>query len=217
MRLLAYNIDNEITDYLEKNNFYIVDEAEDIDDAIYHSRVRYYNLILVNWNGLYDCKEILEHINSRFTAVIFIADNPSKQFQLELLKAGAMDILEDPVSNFYILTKIESIHRENFQDNIFYKGKYIANLKNESICEDDGENSIKLKGKSFSILAYLLKNRHRGSISKDELLHTNWEEPEMVSDNVIEVNINQIRNAIKKEFGDNFIETIRHKGYKISE
>lgn len=38
----------------------------------------------------------------------------------------------------------------------------------------------------------------------------------MVSDNVIEVNINLIRNALKKEFDDNFIETIRHKGYKLS-
>lgn len=216
MRLLAYNIDDKIIEYLQENNFYIVDVAEDIDDAIYHSRVRYYNLILINWDGLYDCKELLEHINSRFTAAIFIAEKPTKQFQLELLKGGAMDILEGPVSNSYILTKIESIHRENFQENIFYKNRYVANLKNESL-HDDGENGVKLKGKSFSILAYLLKNRHRGSISKDELLHTNWEEPEMVSDNVIEVNINQIRNAIKKEFDDNFIETIRHKGYKIVE
>ena len=215
MRLLTYNIDNEVINYLEENNFYIVDQAEYIDDAIYHSRVRYYNLILVSWNGLYDCKEMLEYINSRFTAVIFIADKPTKQFQLELLKAGAMDILETPVSNSYILTKIESIHRENFQENIFYKNRYIADIKNESISQDNGNNGVKLKGKSFSILAYLLKNRHRGSISKDELLHANWEEPEMVSDNVIEVNINQIRNALKKEFNDNFIETIRHKGYKI--
>jgi len=214
MRLLSYNIDEKIIEHLEENNLYIVDVAEDMDDAIYHSKVRYYNMILVNSSNYYDCKDILENINCRFTAVIFICDEPSKEFQVDLLKNGAMDILHSPVSTTYLLTKIESIHRENFQENILYKDKFIVNIKDEQLF-DDNENVVNLKGKSFSILAYLLKNRHRGSISKDELLQTNWEEPEMVSDNVIEVNINLIRNALKKEFDDNFIETIRHRGYKI--
>ncbi len=214
MRLLSYNIDEKIIEHLEENNLYIVDVAEDMDDAIYHSKVRYYNMILVNSSSYYDCKNILENINCRFTAVIFICNEPSKEFQVDLLKNGAMDILHLPVSTTYLLTKIESIHRENFQENILYKDKFIVNMKNEQLF-DDNENVVNLKGKSFSILAYLLKNRHRGSISKDELLQTNWEEPEMVSDNVIEVNINLIRNALKKEFDDNFIETIRHRGYKI--
>ncbi|TLP37819.1 winged helix-turn-helix domain-containing protein [Arcobacter arenosus] len=214
MRLLSYNIDEKIIEHLEENNLYIIDVAEDMDDAIYHSKVRYYNMILVNSSNYYDCKDILDNINCRFTAVIFICDEPSKEFQLDLLKNGAMDILQSPVSTKYLLTKIESIHRENFQENILYKDKFIVNMKDEQLF-DDNENVVNLKGKSFSILAYLLKNRHRGSISKDELLQTNWEEPEMVSDNVIEVNINLIRNALKKEFDDNFIETIRHRGYKI--
>ncbi|WP_421717224.1 winged helix-turn-helix domain-containing protein [Arcobacter arenosus] len=214
MRLLSYNIDEKIIEHLEENNLYIIDVAEDMDDAIYHSKVRYYNMILVNSSNYYDCKDILDNINCRFTAVIFICDEPSKEFQLDLLKNGAMDILQLPVSTKYLLTKIESIHRENFQENILYKDKFIVNMKDEQLF-DDNENVVNLKGKSFSILAYLLKNRHRGSISKDELLQTNWEEPEMVSDNVIEVNINLIRNALKKEFDDNFIETIRHRGYKI--
>lgn len=214
MRLLTYNINEEIIDYLDKNNLYIIDIAEDIEDAIYHSSVRYYNMIVVKFNNYYDCMQILKNINCRFTAVIFISKSPDKKFQLKLLKSGAMDILEAPVSNSYLLTKIESIHRENFQESIIYKDKFTANIKDEYL-HDNEKNILKLNGKSFSILAYLLKNRHRGSISKDELLQTNWEEPEMVSDNVIEVNINQIRNALKKEFDDNFIETIRHKGYKI--
>ncbi len=214
MRLLSYNIDEKIIEHLEENNLYIVDVAEDMDDAIYHSKVRYYNMIVVNSNNYYDCKDILENINCRFTAVIFICDAPSKAFQVSLLKNGAMDILNLPVTTRYLLTKIESIHRENFQENILYKDKFIVNMKDEQLF-DKNENLVNLKGKSFSILAYLLKNRHRGSISKDELLQTNWEEPEMVSDNVIEVNINLIRNALKKEFDDNFIETIRHRGYKL--
>lgn len=215
MRLLTLNISNEILEYLQENQLYITDVAEDIGDAIYHSQVRYYNLILIKSDNIYDCKKLLENVNPRFSAVYFISNNPTKEFQLQLLKAGAMDILKEPVSNSYILTKMEAIHRENFSGEIIYKDRYIADLKEEQLKDKQKDNSTFLRGKSFSILAYLLKNRHRGAISKDELLNANWEEPEMVSDNVIEVNINLIRNTLKKEFNDNFIETVRHKGYKI--
>lgn len=94
MRLLTYNINEEIIDYLDKNNLYIIDIAEDIEDAIYHSSVRYYNMIVVKFNNYYDCMQILKNINCRFTAVIFISKSPDKKFQLKLLKSGAMDILE---------------------------------------------------------------------------------------------------------------------------
>jgi two-component system, OmpR family, response regulator len=213
MRLLALNIKDELVSLLE-DEIYIVDVAEDINDAIYHSSVRYYNLILLRSGDFYFCKEILENINSRFTAVIIITDNFSKEFEVNLLKNGAIDIIKEPTSLYNILARIETIHRENFQKKMFFNS-YEIDLKEESIC-DKLENKVFLKGKTFSILTYMIKNRHRGSISKDELLHANWHEPEMVSENIIEVNINQIRNALKKGFNDNFIETIRHKGYKVS-
>lgn len=215
MRLLVFNIEQKLIDMIEENKLYITDIAEDIDDAIYHSKVRYYNLILIRSDDFFACKELLQDLNCRFTAVIIISNNPSKKFQIQLLKAGAIDVIKEPICTNTILSRMESIHRENFQNEIFYKQKYKAIIEDENIV-DIANNKAQLKGKTFSILVYMLKNRHRGAISKEELLHTNWHEPEMVSDNVIEVNINLIRNALKSAFNENFIETIRHKGYKIS-
>lgn len=97
---------------------------------------------------------------------------------------------------------------------LLYKDNYRANLEERTLVSN--EKKVTFKGKSFSILSYLIKNRYRAPISKDELLQANWDEPEMVSDNVIEVNINAIRNSLKKEFNENFIETVRHRGYKVS-
>ena len=130
------------------------------------------------------------------------------------LIVGAMSVISKPTTNEYLLAKIESIHRDNFKKELFYKGIYTANLEEQTLNSDD--KKVFFKGKSFSILSYLIKNRYRAPISKDELLQTNWDEPEMVSDNVIEVNINSIRNSLKKEFNENFIETVRHRGYKVS-
>lgn len=211
MRLLSYNIDNSLITYVEKK--YIIDIAEDLEDASYHSEVRYYNLILIKENSIFACKDILKGVNSNLTAVIIITTNSSKEFELELLNLGALSIIKEPASNEFILAKIESIHRENFKKEILLKDRYKINFEDKSFNND--HLKVYLKGKSFAILSYLIKNKHRPPISKDELLHAVWEEPEMVSDNVIEVNINIIRNNLKRAFEENFIETVRHRGYKV--
>lgn len=211
MRLLSYNIDKNLIAYME--GMYITDVAEDLEDATYHSEVRNYNLILIKENNIFACKEILKKINSQVTAVIIITNDTSKKFELELLKLGAISILKEPVSNEFILAKIESIHRENFKKEILFKDGYTINIEDKSF--NDKQSKVYLTGKSFAILSYLIKNKHRPPISKNELLHALWDEPEMVSDNVIEININNIRNNLKKEFDENFIQTVRHRGYKV--
>ncbi|WP_417327021.1 winged helix-turn-helix transcriptional regulator [Halarcobacter sp.] len=214
MRLLTYNLDEKLLEYIDEEQLYIVDIAEDISDAIYHSEVRYYNLVIVDCNNYFDCKKILRNIDNRVTAVVFLVDDWTKQLEVSLLKKGAISVLKKPTSNEYILAKMESIHRDNFKKELFYKDNYKADLEEKALVSDD--KKVVFKGKSFSILSYLIKNRYRAPISKDELLQANWDEPEMVSDNVIEVNINSIRNSLKKEFDENFIETVRHRGYKVS-
>lgn len=215
MRLLTFNIDSKLIQIVKEQKLYIVDVSETIEDAIYHSFARYYNLILIKSDDHYSCKKILENINCRITAVIIIANNPSKSFQLSLLKKGGLEVLSQPVCVHKLLTKMEVVHRENFKKKISYKNKYLLDINNEKLTSKESEKKVQLRGKTFSMLEYMLKNRHRSSISKNELLQCCWEEPEWVSENIIEVNINLIRNALKKSFNDNFIETIRHRGYKI--
>ena len=62
---------------------------------------------------------------------------------------------------------------------------------------------------------YLYQNRFRPPISKDEMIYALWDEPEMVCQNVIEVNINQIRSKLKKRFQIDMIDTVRNRGYKL--
>ena len=52
-------------------------------------------------------------------------------------------------------------------------------------------------------------------VSKEQLLDAIWEEPELVTPNVIEVAINQIRQKIDKPLGIATIETVRRKGYRF--
>ena len=52
-------------------------------------------------------------------------------------------------------------------------------------------------------------------ISKEQLLDAIWEEPELVTPNVIEVAINQIRQKMDKPLNIGTIETVRRRGYRF--
>jgi len=214
MRLLTYNIEKNIIDEFEKNELYIIDQAEDLGDAIYHIQVRFYNLILLYENDTKNCFNILRQIQSTSTACVILTDNYTKEFELKALRKGALCILQTPVSKELLMAKVESIHRDNFKKKLTYKEYFGIDQTDKEIVDLD-DNEIDIRGKAFDVLSYLVKNRHRPPISKDELIYALWEDPEMVCQNVIEVNINQIRSKLKKKLDIDIIDTVRNRGYKL--
>lgn len=215
MRLLTYDIDQELIDIFEQRELYICDKSEDLFDALYHCEVRFYNLVFIQSDSIEMCKSFLKHIDYKKSAFVVLTNNTTKEFELELLKKGAMCVMHKPSSYEYILAKLESIHRDNFASKINYKNKFYIDSINRCVTNKD-EKSINISGKTFDILSYLIKNKHRPPLSKDEIMSALWEEPEMVSDNVVEVNINQLRKILTKNFDINFIDTVRNRGYKIA-
>lgn len=215
MRLLALNIDKKFIDEIEEKNLYICDVAEDLFDAVYHAEVRLYNLILVYENDLIACKEIIQKRLDKKSAVVILAKNQSKDFEISLLQSGAISVIKEPFDYELILAKLESIHRENFAKKLKFKN-YLKLNNIEKQVLDINNNKLNIKGKSYEVLSYLIKNRHKAIISKEELVNAIWDEPELICHNVIEVNINQIRTELKKNFNTDLITTIRNRGYKIS-
>ena len=91
--------------------------------------------------------------------------------------------------------------------------KLVIDIANKKIEYD--EKIVSLNGKTFDILAYLALRKQR-VFSKDEIINALWEEPEYVSDNTVEVAINQIRKRLKSILGFQVIHTVRRRGYKFS-
>jgi len=92
-------------------------------------------------------------------------------------------------------------------------GKLKIDIVNKRIEYDD--KIVSLNGKTFDILAYLALRKQR-VFSKDEIINALWEEPEYVSDNTVEVAINQIRKRLRSILGFQVIHTVRRRGYKFS-
>ena len=71
-----------------------------------------------------------------------------------------------------------------------------------------------MKGKPFEVLTHLARHRDQ-IVSKEQLLDAIWEEPELVTPNVIEVAINQIRQKMDKPLNIGTIENCSPQGLSL--
>ncbi|MCF6206142.1 MAG: homeostatic response regulator transcription factor HsrA [Sulfurovum sp.] len=207
-------LSDELSTLLGEHN-YQCDIAESIGDAKYYLDIRNYDLVLLGWgakspttalNVIGDIKK-----DAHKTSVIVISDRLDKESEIEALRAGADDYMRKPLDNDILLVRIEAKLRFG-ASNIIEIEELIINPEEEKIIYQG--NEIELKGKPFEVLTHLAMHKDQ-IVSKEQLLDAIWEEPELVTPNVIEVAINQIRQKMDKPLDITTIETVRRRGYRF--
>jgi two-component system OmpR family response regulator len=197
------------------NNGYKTDEALSIADAKYYTNIRNYDLIIVDYSfGKKNVSNFIKEIRTNFTTtkIIVISDENDIQTEIDVLKIGADDYIKKPLHFELLIARIESkIRFGNFKQ-IQIKDLIISPNEEKIVFNS---KVIELKGKPFEVFTHLAKHPNQ-IISKEQLLDAIWEEPELVTPNVIEVAINQIRQKIDKPLGITTVETVRRRGYKFS-
>ncbi|WP_104721942.1 homeostatic response regulator transcription factor HsrA [Helicobacter mesocricetorum] len=207
------SLNKTITEGLNEFN-YQTDVAENLKDGEYYISIRNYDLVLVDWmlpdgSGL----EIIQQIKSKSprTPVIIISARDDAESEIEALKGGADDFLAKPFDFGVLVARIEARLRFG-GTNLIEIEDLIINPDEEKITYRGQE--IELKGKPFEVLTHLARHREQ-IVSKEQLLDAIWEEPELVTPNVIEVAINQIRQKMDKPLDISTIETVRRRGYRF--
>lgn len=207
------SLNKTITEGLNEFN-YQTDVAENLKDGEYYISIRNYDLVLVDWmlpdgSGL----EIIQQVKSKSprTPVIIISARDDAESEIEALKGGADDFLAKPFDFGVLVARIEARLRFG-GTNLIEIEDLIINPDEEKITYRGQE--IELKGKPFEVLTHLARHREQ-IVSKEQLLDAIWEEPELVTPNVIEVAINQIRQKMDKPLDISTIETVRRRGYRF--
>jgi len=192
---------------------YQADIAENLGDAKYYLDIRNYDLVLLGWaEGGYDINLVAEiKKNSHKTSVIVLSQRIEKEREIEALRNGADDFIRKPLDYDILLVRIEAKLRFG-ASNIIEIEELIINPEEEKIIYQGEE--IELKGKPFEVLTHLAMHKDQ-IVSKEQLLDAIWEEPELVTPNVIEVAINQIRQKMDKPLDITTIETVRRRGYRF--
>ena len=218
MRILTIGFSDEFVKQLEveleKYFICIVDNAKDLYDATNFTDFRHYELIIiVDENQKYSFEKYSKEIKKkkRETKIIVITSMPKNQ--ILLFGLGADEVITDNIDSAELIAaRVLSNMRNLFGTHIDI-GKLVIDITNKKIEYDD--KIVSLNGKTFDILAYLALREER-VFSKDEIINALWEEPEYVSDNTVEVAINQIRKRLKSILGFQVIHTVRRRGYKFS-
>lgn len=193
---------------------YQADCAENFKDAEYYIGIRNYDLVLADWmlpdgDGI-DLINIIKQKCPR-TAIVMLSAKEDKENEIKALKAGASDYVKKPFDFDVLLARIE-VQLRFGGTNVIQIGELTIDPDEEKIIYKDQE--VELKGKPFEVLTHLARHSDQ-IVSKEQLLDAIWEEPELVTPNVIEVAINQIRQKMDKPLNISTIETVRRRGYRF--
>ncbi len=193
---------------------YQTDSSESFKDAEYYIGIRNYDLVLTDWmlpDG--DGVDLISIIKSKSprTSVVVISAKDDKASEIKALRAGADDYIKKPFEFDVLVARIEARLR--------FGGTNVIKIDDLTIDPDEEKitykgHDIELKGKPFEVLTHLARHSDQ-IVSKEQLLDAIWEEPELVTPNVIEVAINQIRQKMDKPLNISTIETVRRRGYRF--
>jgi len=218
MRVLIIEDDAELSTVLSKlltEHNYQCDVAESMGDAKYYLDIRNYDLVLLGWSGKSSSSSltVIADIkkDAHKTSVIVLSEQMDKESEIDALRSGADDFIRKPLDEEILLVRIEAKLRFG-ASNIIEIEDLIINPEEEKIIYQG--NEIELKGKPFEVLTHLAMHKDQ-IVSKEQLLDAIWEEPELVTPNVIEVAINQIRQKMDKPLDITTIETVRRRGYRF--
>jgi two-component system, OmpR family, response regulator len=193
---------------------YQVDSAESLKDAAYYIGIRNYDLVIADWlMSDMDIKDFVGGVKqkSNRTAVVLLSTKGDKHSEIEALRSGADDYIKKPFEFDVLVARVEARLR--------FGGTSVIEIEDLMIDPDEEKITykgieIELKGKPFEVLTHLARHRDQ-IVSKEQLLDAIWEEPELVTPNVIEVAINQIRQKMDKPLEISTIETVRRRGYRF--
>ena len=193
---------------------YQTDVAESIKDGEYFSGIRNYDLVIMNYilpDG--EAAELIPTIKDAMpkTPIIVLSSKHVKEYEITALKKGADDFIVKPIDFDILLARIEA-HLRFWGNTAIEIGDLSINPTEERVTFKN--KSLEVKGKPFEVLTHLARHRDQ-IVSKEQLLDAIWVEPELVTPNVIEVAINQIRQKIDKPLGITTIETVRRRGYRF--
>lgn len=217
MRILVIENDSSLNkslaDHLNQCG-YQTDSSESFKDGEYFVGIRHYDLVLSSWtlpDG--DGAELISVIKQKSpkTIVLAISSKNDKQSEIKALKVGADDYIKKPLDFDVLLARIQARLRID-GSNVIKIGELTIDPDEEKIIYKGQE--IELKGKPFEVLTHLARHSDQ-IVSKEQLLDAIWEEPELVTPNVIEVAINQIRQKMDKPLNISTIETVRRRGYRF--
>jgi len=219
MQILVVEDDMKISSFIKRGlvqESYLVDIADDGDEAIYLASSNHYDIILLdimlpNTDGIDVCK-VLRCKNIK-TPIILLTARDKLQDKIIGLDSGANDYLTKPFEFDELLARIRAQLRnfDKINKNITVQD-LVLDLELREVKR--AEKKIKLTVKEYALLELLALNKNK-ILTEDMILEKLQDFKQSNMSNVVSVYIYRIRNKINKDSDIKLIKTVRGAGYKL--
>ncbi|QJB32658.1 response regulator transcription factor [Chitinophaga oryzae] len=149
-------------------------------------------------------------------ACIILTARGQLEDRIKGLDLGADDYLPKPFSLLELQSRMQAISRRKFglQDVLVPLGDFNVDLQKRNVYFEQTE--ITLSRKEFDLLSYMLLHKNR-PLSRMQLSDHIWGDlaDDEYDSNYIDVHIKNIRRKLSAYAAVDWLQTIRHVGYKI--
>lgn len=180
------------------------------------------DIMLPGKNGYEICRELREEGNK--IPIIMMTAKTEESDKVMGLEYGADDYISKPFGIREMMARIKAVmrryeaasgevHEETGSDTIISAGDLSINVERHEVTV--GDRLVELTLKEFELLQYMMENRGH-VFSRDQLLNNVWGIEYAGETRTVDVHIRHLRQKLSDgENDDNYIETIRGKGYKV--
>ena len=176
------------------------------------------DIMLPGKNGYEICKELRDEGNN--TPIIMITAKTEELDKVMGLEYGADDYISKPFGIREMMARIKAVlRRYEITSERGAGGATIISVDDLKINVERhevkvGERSVDLTLKEFELLKYLVENRGH-VFTRDQLLNSVWGIDYAGETRTVDVHIRHLRQKLSDgKNDDQYIETIRGKGYK---
>ena len=220
MRLLVVEDEKKLNDLITKKlekEYYGVDSCFDGEEAVrYVEGTEYDAIILDIMLPKLDGFEVIKRIRAKKNKVpiLLLTARDNIDDKVKGLDYGADDYLVKPFIFEELMARIRVLLRRNSgnADNVVTIANLKIDLDAKTVFRDD--LLIKLSGREYSILEYLIRNKGK-ILSRERIEDHIWNYDYEGGTNVIDVYIRYLRKKIDDSYTPKLIHTIRGLGYVL--
>lgn len=222
IKILLVEDEHDLSDDIKimLSDFADVDQAYDGEVGEYQAMESPYDLLICDLmlplrNGLTVIKNIREQGNN--TPVLILTAKASLDDKITGFNIGADDYLTKPFHREELIVRVQALLRRSgvySDDHQLRTGRVEINLENRSVVVD-GE-TLKLVGKEFDILVYLIQNKNI-IVTREQIFDRIWGLDSDTTINVVNIYINNLRRKLESVGEENLIKTLRNIGFILEE
>lgn len=222
MRVLVVEDDLDLLNLLEEGLTmygYAVDKASDGEEAIDMAYIEDYDIIILDINlPKKDGFEVLDEIRkfNQEVNIIMLTARSDIDDRVKGLDFGANDYMVKPFDLKELDARMRALlRRKSITEATILEA---GNMKFDTITREAfvGDEKINLTQKETGILEYLFLNKER-FVSSEELIDHVWDSNADSFSNSVRVHMSSLRKKIKEVSGENKIQNVIGKGYRIYE